>query len=208
MGALPAPTYDGRPDTALRSVLLEIAVLGPLEVTRDGERVQVPAGRSSELVVRLAIEAGALVTAERLVEDLWARTAAEARRNTLQSKIAMLRRALGPTAIVSRDGGYALVVDASQVDALVVLRQATAAARLRDEGEAQGAANLCASTLALYRGPGLEAAGDAEWADVLRTRIDEARSALLEIQFWARGGRRRVDRSAPVRRRAARRAPR
>ena len=68
--------------------------------------------------MRLALEAGALVSAERLVEDLWRDAAAETRRNTLQSKIAMLRRALGPSAVVSRDGGYALAVEASQVDAL------------------------------------------------------------------------------------------
>jgi predicted ATPase/DNA-binding SARP family transcriptional activator len=137
-------------------------------------------------VVRLALEAGAPVSAERLVEELWAGDAAQTQRNTLQSKIAMLRRALGPTAIVSRDGGYALAVDASQVDALVALRQATTAVRLRDLGDAEGAADVCASTLALFGGPGLEAAGDAEWADVHRTRIEEAHSVLLEIHFWAR----------------------
>ncbi len=68
--------------------MLDIAVLGPLEVTRDGERVPVPRGRTSQLLVRLALEAGSLVSAERLVEDLWRDTAAESRRNTLQSKIA------------------------------------------------------------------------------------------------------------------------
>jgi predicted ATPase/DNA-binding SARP family transcriptional activator len=170
--------------------VLDVAVLGPLEVTRDGSRVVVPRGRASELLVRLALEAGSLVSAERLVEDLWVGTAQVTRRNTLQSKIAMLRRALGPTAIVSRQGGYALVVEASRVDALAVLRQSVAAMRLRDEDDAQGAADLSAATLTLFRGGhasvGLEAAGDAEWADVHRTRIDEARSALLETQFWAR----------------------
>jgi predicted ATPase/DNA-binding SARP family transcriptional activator len=166
--------------------VLDIAVLGPLEVTRDGQRLQVPAGRSSELVVRLALEAGALVSAERLVEDLWAGAAAETRRNTLQSKMAMLRRALGPDAVVSRDGGYALALAPSQVDALVVLSEATRAARLRDEGDAQGAADLCASALSLFRGDGIDAAGDSEWAEVHRTRVGEARGALVDTRLWAR----------------------
>ncbi len=167
-------------------MVLGIAVLGSLEVTRDGQPVHVPAGRSSEVLVRLALEAGGFVRAERLVEELWADEAAQTRRNTLQSKIAMLRRSLGPSAIVSRDGGYALAVDASRVDALVALRQTAAAAKLRDESDAEGAAELCASTLELFRGDSLEAAGDAEWVDVFRTRLDEARSLLLQIQFWAR----------------------
>ena len=63
--------------------------------------------------MRLALEAGELVRADRLVEDLWAADGVSARRNTLQSKVTMLRRALGdPSVITSRDGGYALAVDA------------------------------------------------------------------------------------------------
>ena len=147
-----------------RAVLV-VAVLGPLEVTRDGQRLHVPAGRSSELVVRLALEAGALVSAERLVEDLWAGAAAETRRNTLQSKMAMLRRALGPTAVVSRDGGYALAVDASQVDALVAMRQRGGGgptARRGRRRRRRGPVRLDPGALPRS---GLEAAGDAEWAD-------------------------------------------
>ena len=78
--------------------VLSVAVLGALEVTRDGQRVPVPVGKTSELVVRLALEAGELVRADRLVEDLWAAGGVATRRNALQSKIAMLRRALGDPA--------------------------------------------------------------------------------------------------------------
>jgi predicted ATPase/DNA-binding SARP family transcriptional activator len=166
--------------------VLQIAVLGPLEVTRDGASVPVPRGRTSDLLVRLALEAGSVVSAERLVDDLWGAVAAETRRNTLQSKIAMMRRALGPSAVVSRDSGYALAVEPSQVDALVALRHADEAVRLRAAGDAVAAADLAASTLALFRGAGLEALSDAEWADVHRTRIHEAHGILLEIQLWAR----------------------
>jgi len=96
--------------------MLTVAVLGALEVTRDGRHVAIPAGKTSELVVRLALEPGELVRADRLVEDLWAADGISARRNTLQSKITMLRRALGdPTLITSRDGGYALDVTPSDV---------------------------------------------------------------------------------------------
>ena len=106
-------------------------MLGALEVTRDGQHVPVPGGKTSELVVRLALEAGELVRADRLVEDLWAADGVSARRNTLQSKITMLRRALGdPPVITSRDGGYALAVEPSDVDALAALSAATTASGL------------------------------------------------------------------------------
>jgi DNA-binding SARP family transcriptional activator len=115
--------------------VLDVALLGPLEVTVDGAPVEVPSGKASELLARLALEAGELVSAERLVEDLWTSTTTEVRRNTLQSKVAMLRRALGPASVASRDGGYALDVEADHVDVLAVQRAAAAAARLREGGE-------------------------------------------------------------------------
>ena len=166
--------------------MLDVALLGPLEVTVDGAQVEVPSGKSSELLARLALEAGELVSAERLVEDLWASTTTVVRRNTLQSKVAMLRRALGPASLASRDGGYALEVEADHVDVLAVQRAAATAARLREGGEPEQAADLCGSTLRLFRGTPLLVAGDAEWASVPRTRVDEAHTTLLEIRFWAR----------------------
>jgi DNA-binding winged helix-turn-helix (wHTH) protein len=94
--------------------VFQIALLGPLEVRRDGQRVHVAGGRASELLVRLALEAGAVVRADRLIDDLWAAGARSTRRNTLQSKVAMLRRGLGdPEVITNRDGGYALAVQPS-----------------------------------------------------------------------------------------------
>jgi len=167
--------------------VLCISLLGPLEVTRDGLAVRVPAGKASELLVRLALEAGAFVQADRLVDDLWAAGAITTRRNTLQSKVARLRRALGdPLLIASRDGGYALAVEPSEVDALAVLRHTTAASGLFEAGDDRGAADVCLSTLALFNGDVLPAAGDGDWVSPHRTRLEETRMRLLEIQFAAR----------------------
>ena len=167
--------------------MFQISVLGPIEVRRDGQLVPVPGGKTSELLVRLALEAGQLVRTDRLVDDLWAAGAVNTRRNTLQSKIARLRRALGdPSVIASGDGGYTLAVDPSEVDALAVLRHAVTASRLLDAGDDRGAADLCASTLQMYRGEVLQAAGDGEWVTPHRARLVEARMKLVETQFSAR----------------------
>ena len=92
--------------------MFQISVLGPVEVRRDGRLVPVPGGKTSELLVRLALEAGLFVRTDRLVDDLWAADAVNTRRNTLQSKVARLRRALGRSAaIASGDGGYKLAVE-------------------------------------------------------------------------------------------------
>ena len=167
--------------------MLTVAVLGPLEVTLDGRRVPVPSGKTSELVVRLALEAGAPVSADRLVDDLWSAGGRGTRRNTLQSKVAMLRRAFGdPSVIESRDGGYALIVEPSDVDAIAALGVVATASGLLEAGDDRAAADLCARTLTLYRGEVLPAAGDGDWVDPHRARLEEARTKLLEIQYDAR----------------------
>jgi len=162
-------------------------VLGSVEVRRDGEPVPVPGGKTAEVLVRLALDAGTFVRTDRLVEDVWAEDAVNTRRNTLQSKIAKLRRACGdPGVIVSGDGGYTLAVEPDDVDALTVLRDAVTAAELLDAGDDREAADLSASALARYRGDLLQSAG--EWAAPHRARLDEARMALMETRFAAHLG--------------------
>jgi predicted ATPase len=66
------------------------------------------------------------------------------------------------------------------------LRNATAAARLLAADDHRGADALCSSTLALYREEILPAAGDGDWANPHRARLEEARMKLIEVQFSAR----------------------
>ena len=163
--------------------MFHISVLGPVEVRRDGELVPVPGGKTSELLVRLALEAGVYVRADRLVDDLWG--GALTNRNTLQSKVARLRRAMGdPSAITSGDGAYKLALEPDAVDALRVLRDVATAAQQLDAGDHRGAAELSVAALERYRGEVLPAAGD--WAATHRARLEEARAKLIETQLAAR----------------------
>ncbi|MCW3010230.1 MAG: transcriptional activator domain [Solirubrobacterales bacterium] len=166
-------------------MLINISVLGALEVTRDGEFVPIPGGKTGELLVRLALDAGTFVRTDLIVEDLWAESAVTTRRNTLQSKVARLRRALGePGVIVSGDGGYTLAVDPSDVDALSVLRDTAIAGDLLDAGEDRRAAERSASALGRFHGELLRGAG--AWATPYRSRLDDARLELVETRFGAR----------------------
>ena len=167
--------------------VFEISVLGPLEVMRDGVALKVPAGKTSELLVRLALDAGTVVRTDRLLDDLWGDAAVTTRRNTLQSKVAMLRRALGdPSLLAGTDGGYVLAVDPSEVDALEVRRHLSTASELIDAGEDRAAAEVCASTLRMFRGDVLPAAGDGDWVAPRRALLEEVRVELLRSGLSAR----------------------
>ena len=148
----------------------------------------VPGGKASELLVRLALEAGVLVRADRLVDDLWAAGGVDTRRNTLQSKVAMLRRALGdPPVIVERR---------RRLRARRRAVRGRCARRVGRHGNCGAVCSTPATTAApptcarrrlkLYRGDVLQAAGDGDWVSPHRARLEEARMKLVEIQFSAR----------------------
>lgn len=166
--------------------MLEISVLGVVEVRRDGRVVAIPGGRTTELPVRLAVDAGTVVRTERLIEDLWGDAAVSTRRNTLQAKVARLRKALGePGALVASDDGYRLAVHRSAVDVAAVLDAAEMATALLARGDADQAARASNAALALA-GSGAAFMVDADWAVPHRAALDAARRTLLEISFDAR----------------------
>ena len=47
-------------------------MLDVVELHRDGERIPVRRGKTTEVLIRLALEAGSMVRTELLIEDLWA----------------------------------------------------------------------------------------------------------------------------------------
>ena len=75
---------------------MEFGILGPLEV-RDGPGpLRVPGAKERALLADLLVNAGRVVPADRLVEDLWGGQPPGNPANTLQGRVSALRRALGP----------------------------------------------------------------------------------------------------------------
>jgi predicted ATPase/DNA-binding SARP family transcriptional activator len=187
-------SVGGAPDTALSrrpraypEVVLAVSVLDVVELHRDGERIAVRAGKTTEVLVRLALEAGVMVRTERLIEDLWADEAAGTARNVLQTKVSRLRRALGDAALVTgTSAGYTLEVDPSAVDALEVLRLAEQASAFRRAGDPSAALETCTRALSMFQGDILSAAGDGDWVIPYRARLGEVRLGLIEDQLAAR----------------------
>lgn len=161
--------------------MLSISLLGPIEVRRDGATLSVPTGKTTQLLVRLALDAGTLVSADRLIDDLWGEAVASTGRNTLQAKVSALRRAIGDaTFVAGRSGGYELDIDPRAVDALEVLR-------LTKSGEeAVAVPDMSQHVLSMFRGEILPDAGDGDWVVPHRARLTEVRQALIESSLAAR----------------------
>src|SRR4051794_21793319 len=94
---------------------MEILILGPLVVRRDGTQVGVPGGKVRALLAMLVLHAGEPVSAERLAIALWGEDAPTHAVSTVQVHVSRLRRALGPDAVETTPAGY--VLRAARVDA-------------------------------------------------------------------------------------------
>ncbi|HEX8509099.1 MAG TPA: BTAD domain-containing putative transcriptional regulator, partial [Propionibacteriaceae bacterium] len=162
--------------------MFTVAVLGVVEAYRDGVRVDVPSGKTTELLARLAVEAGVSVRTDVLLEDLWAGPTS---RNTLQSKVSQLRGALGDKDVLQATAnGYVLAVAPEAIDATSVVRLAAASAAARTLGDAGTSLDRAREGLALFRGGVLSGAGD--WAEAHRFRLAEVRLGLVEDAMAAR----------------------
>jgi len=88
---------------------VDFRILGPLEVIHDGRAVPLPGARQRELLALLLLDAGRVISAERLMEDLWGEDQPSAGRTALRVRVSQLRKALpgGAELLVTRRGGYA-----------------------------------------------------------------------------------------------------
>ena len=169
--------------------MLTVAVLGPVEVRRDGQLLRGAGGPDDRGARPARARAGTPVTVDRLIEDLWADDAMATARNTLQSKVSQLRRALGDPGLVVAGGGRLRPrrrrrppSTPAGVAGLAADRRRPLAPRRCGRGAGRGRRRRSRCSAA----PLLPGAGDAEWATPHRARLDELRLGLLETRFAAR----------------------
>jgi predicted ATPase/DNA-binding SARP family transcriptional activator len=164
---------------------VQIGVLGPLEVRTDaGAVLDVGGARLRALLIRLALDAGRVVTTRQLVDGLWGDDQPAAAGNALQALVSRLRRALPAVVVESHPAGYRLVLDPDAVDAHRFARLAAAGHQRLATDPAAAAATLC-EALALWRGPALADVADAEFARATIARLDEQRLAARQDRVEA-----------------------
>ncbi|MFC6930005.1 BTAD domain-containing putative transcriptional regulator [Actinomadura yumaensis] len=163
---------------------MRIGILGPLEVAPDGPsgaadggRVEIGGARLRALLTLLALEPGRLVSAERIIGDLWEDRAPAAAPNALQSLVSRLRAAIGRERVESRAGAYRLDVPASAIDAHDFEARVVRARRTADP--AARSAEL-REALALWRGPALADAAGLPFAEGPAARLEGLRRGAVE----------------------------
>ncbi|PWR09833.1 transcriptional regulator [Micromonospora acroterricola] len=159
---------------------MQFGVLGPLAVTTDvGEPVVVPGTKVRALLADLLTNRNRVVSADRLIDDLWGDDAPANPAGALQVRVSQLRRALNdaePGArdlVESRPPGYLLRAGAVDADRFAELARSTDVERLTE-------------ALGLWRGDAYADAADAEFVRAEATRLTEQRLTVQERLAEAR----------------------
>jgi hypothetical protein len=134
--------------TTLPSV--ELGVLGPVQVRKNGAPVVIPGAKPRAILTMLGLHAGSVVSADTLLAILWADEPPRTADKALQTHISSLRRTLGDGVVLTQGSGWTLA-DAD-VDAT---RYKTAARSARDAaaaGDTSQAVTRFEEALTLWRG--------------------------------------------------------
>ncbi|MEV6156833.1 BTAD domain-containing putative transcriptional regulator [Nonomuraea sp. NPDC052129] len=156
-------------------------LLGPLEITVEGRAVHLT-GRQRALLSALLLDAGGVVSVERLADRVWGDDLPPSAPARLRALIAELRRALGPhgrDVVLTRSPGYMIAAGAAAVDAEEFACLVDSARHAAGDDRHQAALDLYDRALALWRGGPFADLTDPV-AHAERFRLEELRCEAAE----------------------------
>jgi len=158
---------------------MQFRLLGPLEVDAGTGLIPLGGPKQRAVLAHLLLRPNQLVTSETLIDQIWGDDPPETARNTLQTYMSHLRKALGEGRLVGRSPGYVLTVDPSELDSSRfddLVREAKKTLGV----DPSVAVTLLDDALALWRGPALaDVAGEASLL-AEAARLDDLRLAAQE----------------------------
>jgi DNA-binding SARP family transcriptional activator len=161
---------------------VEFRILGPLEVVEQGRSLPLGGARQRALLALLLTRANEVVSADWLIEELWATEPPRTAANALQYHVSQLRKALAPNeAIVTQEPGYLIRIGPDEFDLLrfeALVEEARGA-------EPELVAQRLREALDLWRGPPLADLAHESFAHAETLRLEELRLVALEQRLAA-----------------------
>ena len=163
-------------------------VLGPLEVRTGSCWTAVGAPKQRAVLAALVLARGGVVSAERLVDELWGAQPPPCARQLVSKYVLQVRLLAGDPGgrmLVTRSPGYQLLTAPEQVDARRFEEALAAGRTALGDGDAGQAAKLLGEGLALWRGPALADVPRGMLVAAEADRLDELRLAAVELRVEA-----------------------
>lgn len=159
---------------------MEFRILGPLEVLENGQPLPITGAKQRALLALLLLERNRVVSADRLIDELWAHESPDRRRNALQARISQLRKTLPDGVLVTRAPGYAITLEPSELDLSQFEELLGQARRAREDGDIEGSRCLLDKGLALWRGPPLQDVSLEGFVETEVRRLEDLYLGALE----------------------------
>ncbi|HVF15125.1 MAG TPA: BTAD domain-containing putative transcriptional regulator [Acidimicrobiales bacterium] len=172
---------------------MDFHILGPLEVVRAGELIDLGRPRQRAVLAVLLISANRVMALDRLIELLWDGEAPTRATGALQAYISNLRRALEPSrpartpaaVLVTLAPGYVLRVAPEHLDSARFESLAARGHELLTSGRPLSARASLAQALSLWRGPALAEFAGERFAHGEAARLQALRAVAAEDRFEA-----------------------
>jgi DNA-binding SARP family transcriptional activator len=158
-----------------------------MEIWDDGVPVRVAGDRQRALLAILLLHAGEVVSADRLMDDLWGDSQPTAGATALRVRVSQLRKALGDDGdlLAARARGYVLRIEPDHLDLHRFERLVGEGEQALSDGEAAVARERLSDALALWRGAPLADFTYAPFARAAVVRLEELRLAAVELRIEA-----------------------
>jgi predicted ATPase len=165
---------------------VSFGILGSLEVSRGGERVEPRSAKLRALLLDLVVHRGRPRTSSQLIDALWGSAAPKTAPGILQNYLSQLRGVVGPEVLTRTVSGYVLAIDAECVDSERFAALAAQAQQADRRGDVEAIVELATAARALWRGPALIEVADAEFAQPIIARLTALRATVDELHLHAR----------------------
>lgn len=169
---------------------MEFRILGPLEVRDAGRALPLGGQKQRALLAILLLRANDLVSADRLIDELWGEEPPETARNVIQVYVSQVRKVLAAgsgsgerATLETRQPGYVLHVAPEDFDLSRVDRLAERGRSALVDGNVEVAARSLEDALALWRGEPLADFQLEPFAQREIARLEELRLSLREDRF-------------------------
>jgi len=164
---------------------MEFRILGSLSVVSDGHELQVSGAQRRAVLGMLLVHANHVISADTLIEDLWAGNPPRSASTTLQTYVYQLRKTIGLDSLHTRPSGYLLEVEPGNLDALR-FAGAVEAVRHAEAPTPEWVAERLRVALGWWRGPALADFAGLAWARSETARLETLRLGALEDLMEAR----------------------
>ncbi|MFL5893948.1 MAG: BTAD domain-containing putative transcriptional regulator [Thermoleophilaceae bacterium] len=166
---------------------MDFRLLGPLEVVTEDGAADVGAGKRAALLTYLLINANEVVSAERLIDELWDEHPPATAAKSVHVYVSQLRKALHANGgrLMTRGSGYVLELADGELDIQRFERALADAQHALEDDDADAAVTAARDALALWRGPALYDVAYESFAQNEAARLEELRLVALETRIEA-----------------------